>query len=145
LSDKNGFVNLYVSEENRGDNRIYDTKDGRKYVKVETISLDEYLPKETKVDLIKMDVQGAESLVLSGMEQTIIRSNPLTIFTEFWPKAITETGKSPEEFLQKLINFGFSLFFINDKKKCLEKIVNINHFANKYTGREYANIICYKK
>ncbi len=145
LSDKNGIVKLYISEENRGDNRIYDTKDGRKYVEVETITLDKYLPKETKIDLIKMDVQGAESLILSGMEQTITKSKILTIFTEFWPKAITETGKSPEEFLQKLINLGFSLHVINDTKKCLEKITNINYFAHKYKGRKYANIVCYKK
>ncbi len=144
LSDKKGFTRLYVSDENRGDNRIYNPKDGRKYVEVEIITLDEYLPKETKVDLIKIDVQGAEFLVLLGMEQTITKSKTLIIFTEFWPQAIIEIGKSPEEFLKKLIGFGFSLYNINNRKKCLEHIVDIKKFTYKYSGREYTNIICYK-
>lgn len=145
LSDHTGFIKLYVSIENRGDNRIYDTKDGRESIEVEMVSLDDYLPKDTKIDLIKMDVQGAESLILSGMEKTIKRSSPLIIFTEFWPKAIIETGKSPENFLQKLIDLGFTLHFINDNKKCIEKIINIKNFTSKYKGREFANLLCYKK
>lgn len=145
LSDHTGFVKLYISVENRGDNRIYDTKEGRDWVEVEMVSLDDYLSKDMKIDLIKMDVQGAEALILSGMEQTIKRLCPLTIFTEFWPKAITETGKSPEGFLQKLIDLGFSLYLINDKKKCIEEITDIKEFTNNYKGREFANLICYKK
>lgn len=144
LSNRTGIVKLYVSTENRGDNRIYDTKEGRESIEVKMISLDDYLPEDVTVDLIKMDVQGAEALILQGMEKTIKRTRSLTIFTEFWPKAITETGKSPEGFLQKLIDLGFSLYNINTKENKLEEIGEINQFVERYHNREYTNILCYK-
>lgn len=144
LSDRTGFVKLYISEENRGDNRIYDTKEGREWIEVEMISLDDYLPKETKVDLIKIDVQGVEALILNGMEKSISRSDKMIIFTEFWPDGIRKTGESPEEFLKKLVGFGFSLYNINTKEKKLEEIGGINQFVKRYYNREYTNIVCYK-
>ncbi len=144
LSDKKGTILFYPSDENRGDNRIYDPGDGRKYVEVETITLDEYLPQDTKVDIIKMDIQGGEYLALVGMEKTILRSESLTIFAEFWPKGIMETGKSPEEFLKKLKGYGFSLYNIKSRERKIEKIEDIEQFTKKYQGREYTNIIGYK-
>lgn len=144
LSDRKGLVKLYISEENRGDNRIYDTKEGRDWVEVEMISLDDYLPKEKKVDIIKMDVQGAEALILKGMEKIISYSDKMIIFTEFWPDGIRKTGESPEEFLKKLVGFGFSLYNINTKENKLEKIGEINQFAKRYYNSKYTNIVCYK-
>ncbi len=145
VSNTIGLLHLYVSNKNRGDNRIYDPGDGRQYVEVEVTTLDHTISPETRIDIIKMDIQGAEALALDGMEESIKRSKKITFFTEFWPESIKNTGRSPEEFLKKLISLGFTLYYINDEQKQLEEINDINKFANRFKGREYANLACYKK
>ncbi len=144
LSNKEGSIGFFSSIKNRADNRIYDPGDGRIYTEVETTTLDSNIPKDIKIDLIKMDIQGAEALAISGMEESIKRIGKTTLITEFWPDSVRKIGKSPEEFLEKLISLGFDLYNINGKKKRLEKITDTAQFTKKYRGREFANIIGYK-
>lgn len=47
---------------------------------VQAISLDEYFNDNTKIKLIKIDVEGAELHVLKGAEKLLRRSNPLLVF-----------------------------------------------------------------
>jgi len=61
VSNKNGKIKLYLSEENSGDHRIYNSHDGRKFIEVEAIRLDDYFKNYNgAIDFIKMDIQGAE-------------------------------------------------------------------------------------
>lgn len=61
--------------------RKYDRKEEEEVtlmVKVEM--LDNIIPKDHRVDLVKIDVEGAELLVLEGGIETIKRNRPLVIF-----------------------------------------------------------------
>ena len=60
--------------------RAYDKKEKDTYIFVETELLDAIIPTETKIALIKIDVEGAELLVLKGALQTIQRSKPVLLF-----------------------------------------------------------------
>ena len=60
--------------------RAYDKKEKDTYIFVETELLDTIIPAETKIALIKIDVEGAELLVLKGAIQTIQRSRPILLF-----------------------------------------------------------------
>ena len=89
LSDKKGEAVLSVNRYEYGGGTIKpnELKEGRTQVKVPTISVDELLDEKavTKVDVIKMDVEGVEPLVFAGMQRTI-RSNPqLQIIMEYTP------------------------------------------------------------
>src|SRR3990167_1916537 len=42
VSDKNGRLKLFLSEDNLADHRIYDSKDGRRFVEIESVKLDDY-------------------------------------------------------------------------------------------------------
>jgi len=145
LSDKEGVVGFYSSVKNRADNRIYDPGDGRVYTEIKTTTLDKILSPDTKIDFLKIDIQGAEALAIDGMKESIGRSGKMTLFTEFWPSSIEKTGRSAEKFLQKLIAFGFELYNIDDVKKKLDKITDLKSFSEQYKGREFTNIIGYKK
>ena len=49
-------------------------------IQVETDLLDNFIDSSEQIDLIKMDVEGAELLVLEGAINTIIRCKPLILF-----------------------------------------------------------------
>jgi len=51
----------------------------RQEIKVRTQRLDDAIPRELKIDLIKIDVEGAEGLVISGAIDTIRRNKPYII------------------------------------------------------------------
>ena len=60
------------------------------------------------VGLLKIDVQGAESLVLSGAQETLERSHP-AIFIEIDESALHQFGSSPEEIEQQLSRLGYRM------------------------------------
>jgi len=64
------------------------------FIEEETISLDEFFRKvvgNSKIDVIKVDTEGAEGLMVDGAER-ILRSNNLKIFCEFWPEHLGFLG-----------------------------------------------------
>lgn len=85
LSDKKGKVSFnYVLT-----NPAYSGLQKRQYdkpnekdtlIEVETDMLDALIPKEIKIDFIKIDVEGGEYGVLMGAKETIKRSQPVIIF-----------------------------------------------------------------
>lgn len=67
--------------------------------------LDELLPPNTRVDLIKIDVEGAELEVLQGAVQTIRQSQPVIIF-EHGLGASDYYGTRPEQVYELLTDSG---------------------------------------
>lgn len=49
-------------------------------IKVEVKTLDELLPTDTRIDLIKIDVEGGEFSVLKGALQTLKENKPVVVF-----------------------------------------------------------------
>jgi len=124
-SDKNGKIKLYICPYDSGHHTIKQdegiksynpdfTIDDAGFIEVEMVALDDYF-KETKrpIDVIKMDVEGAEMLALSGMDRLIKESGNLTMFVEFFPLLLRKMGSSPEEFIRRLLeDYNFSIFVI---------------------------------
>ncbi|WMW58588.1 FkbM family methyltransferase [Agrobacterium pusense] len=63
-----------------------------------------------KVDLIKIDVEGAEALVVAGANELLRRDKPLVV-TEFFPRWLRDvSGVDPELYLSKLRDIGYRIF-----------------------------------
>ncbi len=60
------------------------------------------------VDLIKLDVEGAELNILKGMEKTLAKSRP-AILVEVHPDKMRGFGCSPTDLVLLLSNYGYSL------------------------------------
>jgi FkbM family methyltransferase len=80
----------------------------RRTVEVEMTTIDDFLPPDLRVDLVKIDVEGHEPLVLRGMEGTIARSPGIRIVIEFADNLLLHTT-NPAEFLDYIRNLGLSI------------------------------------
>jgi FkbM family methyltransferase len=117
LSNRNGKTTLFLDKTNRGAHSVRHRNinmDGG-VAEIETITLDDFVQSkmETKrVDLIIMDVQGAEGLVIDGAEQTLRRSD-VKILMEFWPSGLRNIGTDPQDLIRKLQEYGFVITVID--------------------------------
>ncbi|HEX6386907.1 MAG TPA: FkbM family methyltransferase, partial [Anaerolineae bacterium] len=60
-----------------------------------------------RVDVIKMDIEGAEVSALRGLRQTIGNSPGITLIMEYNPQALKAFGFRPEEALSEVRGLGF--------------------------------------
>jgi FkbM family methyltransferase len=146
-------VPLFLTDDNKADSRIYSSDARRQKVVVQMVDLDHLLKENgiDKVDVIKMDIQGAEALALRGMSQVLANNPELVIFTEFWPWGMEQAGSSAIGFLQQLRDVGFSFHAIDEENRTLTSVDTMDelvamHRDLQYTGadlrRSHANLIC---
>ena len=141
-SDAPAILPLYISTDNRGDNRLYASDEERPQVEVKARPLDALL-RENKidtVDLIKIDVQGYEPKVIAGLRETITASPNLTLLTEFWPQGIDEAGEDANEFLQTLRELGLNLHELQPDGS-LAELTDDTDLIARHQGRRYTNLI----
>lgn len=86
---------LYLSGKYSGSNSIYKFNGEQcQFVDVETICLDNYFPKDKKINFIKIDVEGAEYEAILGMQKLIRKNHNIKIITEFNPIALRRGGSN---------------------------------------------------
>lgn len=115
VSNEAGSLRLYLAERNRGDHRIFQLEgEERPYVDVEAVTLDDYFgDRVSDVDFVKIDTQGAEMVILQGMEGILAQSEDLVLAVEYWPKGLHEFGFEPFAMLDLLESHGFRFFDLN--------------------------------
>ena len=146
VSDKNGIIKLFLSDNNKADHRIYDPENKRKYVEVGMISLDSYFKsKRTKIDVVKIDIQGAEMLAFKGMKRLLKNNKNCKILTEFWPIGLKRAGSSAKECLSFIRGMGYSISYLDEKKSQVIKVSD-NYLLKNFTEKKenFANLICIK-
>ena len=116
-----------------------DNRKTGKSIVIETDTLDVSLAKQGSpiVNIIKMDIEGAESIAIDGMKETINRSPRLAMFTEFYPKGIKRFGREPLGYLKKLQGFGLTLFIIDEDVKKLTPLPpqNFEGFIKSFSSK----------
>jgi FkbM family methyltransferase len=131
VSNTNDSHRLFIDRKFSGSHSLavnnLETKDKAESIIVETMTLDSYFD-DTRIDLIKIDAQGAEGLILEGGYKTF--KNTASILIEFWSYGIRNFGHKPEELLEKLYKLGFKSYAINnrgsiDDKRDLSGITNM--------------------
>jgi FkbM family methyltransferase len=79
---------------------------------VQVVVLDQVLAGESRIDLIKMDIEGGEGRALKGMSAILARHRPI-IFSEFSPGALPRiSGVTPEAYLARWRAAGYMLYTI---------------------------------
>jgi len=137
LSDRAGTRELFFGD-NQTTHSFGDKRGTGRSESVVTDTLDNSLRAlgYSGVDIIKMDIEGAEPLVLEGMRETIARNHALTIIFEFHPNAIRRLGYSPLKFLKTFKKFGFSMSVIDEDRGNCVPIDDLPAFTKSFHGKE---------
>ena len=148
VSDMAGSRLLFLEQDNRGHNSFAkDTEKPGEGVVVETDTLDNMLKAfdSPKIDILKIDIEGAEPIALRGMKESIARSQNMIIITEVYPLCMERLGESPTAYLKELEAIGFKLSSIDEEKKALTPIDDIEKFVkNIPKGEFFKNIFAEK-
>ena len=102
---------------------------------VKLVRLDDYwrdhpLP---RLDLMKIDVEGAEVRMLRGARKTIERFHPLIVF-EVCPSWLTKMQTSPAELFAELTNHGYRIHPLPQGAIAWERQVTLDDVAKLGTG-----------
>ena len=82
---------------------------------VDLVNLDCFVRDELggrAIDLVKIDAEGAESIVLQGMKETLKQNRQITVLCEFNAARVSFTGGDPKQALSFLASLGFELRYI---------------------------------
>lgn len=121
ISDSSGIVS-YTRNSEQPDPTLTSAgidleRDSVKTISIKAVTLDDFFKNiDTKPDVVKIDVEGAEMQVLSGMEKLIEHNNP-KMFVEVHPERLLKFRSSVNEVISFLLERGYNIFEIEDMRK----------------------------
>ena len=125
IGDEDGSLDLFLSYASNWASAFKTPINIDQKITVPSKRLDTFLKDKGKVDLVRMDVEGYETKIVDGMEETLKQKN-LMLFIEIHPLF---TGKNRcKAFLQKLDRFGFAPFavvFGNHPGKLIKNVTDM--------------------
>jgi FkbM family methyltransferase len=109
-----GHVTMSANPANKGD--LYPLREADSTVPMlrgDELGLD-------RVDLLKIDVQGAELAVLQGLRETMARSRPgLAVMIEAWPYGLARFGDSAAALLDELLALALPVAMLDHQAHVL--------------------------
>ncbi len=145
LTDRTGTIKLFLSKMSPI-HSIAEPPECRGEIYVQTVSLDEFLAEDPRVDIIKMDIEGSEILALRGMRRIIESNKSLKIFLEFLPRQFEAAGFTADDYFDLLKGYGFKISLFDEYQKRLlpvEGIEFIRSFMREHSII-YVNMLCQK-
>lgn len=103
-----------------GHSSLYDFADSDegwtiKDVAVEVRPLDDLIAPGERVDVVKIDVEGAELDVLAGMKRILATHPEIVLITEFGPSHLARTGVTPEAWFGAFAAQGLDALAIDEE------------------------------
>jgi len=140
VSDGTNPVQLYTSTFNTGDHQLFH-KGRRKTIEVTCTTLDNYFPVGARVDVIKMDVQGAEGAAFRGMRRVLQENDSIQVIWELSPSQLKDAGTSAMELLKWLEALSFNFTIVDDTSGNVTK-ATIEEVLKSCPRDSFVNILC---
>ena len=115
---------------------------------VRAVPLDYLLEREERIDVVKIDVEGAEGRVIRSAQAILTKHRP-TLFFEFTPNGLLDvSGISGEDFLDSLTSMGYSFKILSSTDESPSQMSNrapnkssdiLEYLAE--SGRTYLDLI----
>ncbi len=100
---------------NSGDSRVNDASTAVSG-QVQGLRLDDLaVIRNSKIDVIKSDLQGVDQIAFEGLAETIERDRPV-IIVEFWPQGILNSGSQPDKVLDFYEQLGYEIYDLDRNK-----------------------------
>lgn len=147
LSNKKGFLEIFPGESSaRVDLPDGDQSAWKKHLKeeVQTITIDEYVKEKgiTRLDFVKLDVDGHESFILEGAKDTLSKFSPL-ILLEFCEEHQSGAGRTCQDLLRIITSYNYNLYDIHS----MVLISDLVAFEKMLRGKYYQSfdVLCIKQ
>ncbi len=149
LSNQSGSVAMGIADcedDNQGIGSIVNLSERATstFISVPCMTIDEFViaKKIAKLNLIKMDVQGAELLVLEGGPKTFFELSP-NLLVEFSPKDLGHLSKTSVDLFLRLQSYGYLMFTLRSSRlgyqlteeKITPQFSAANVYCTKFTGK----------
>ena len=115
LSDAAGEGRLYLSRNNLGDHQVFAGDGPRSSLPIALLRGCDYLAEKTgRIDLVKVDTQGAEYHVLAGLMPLLSQLElPPRLIVELTPHALQQAGASGRALVELLATLGLPMWIID--------------------------------
>lgn len=135
-----GEMLLYSNPDNKGDNRLYPDPMLAASQPTRVESLDALCAKHgiDAIDFLKMDVQGAELLVLEGAQKILRASPQCLVMAEFWPEGLRRCGGDPAHYFELFASVGIRLKEMVGREL---REVDPARLIRETPGRRYRNLV----
>jgi FkbM family methyltransferase len=125
VSNKSGEISFLLGQHDKQGSLVGIGRESQNSIKIQCISIDDYIRDTNQnPDFIKIDVEGAESMVLEGASE-LLKNKPKLFIELHTPEQDVAVG-------QILKEFGYEVYRINenqkpgsDKGEYLEKVSNL--------------------
>nr|CAD62205.1 Ata11 protein [Saccharothrix mutabilis subsp. capreolus] len=113
------------------------TGEAGRAVEVPTTTLSEYWERlgRPRVDLIKVDVEGAEPLVIAGARELLAANPDVLVITEYYPRNLRWGGSDEHHYLELLRRSGLTCQTIDDDGGLRPDLPSLQ-------GDDYVNLLC---
>jgi FkbM family methyltransferase len=117
VSEHCGEELLFLDDSNLAVTGLVATGASDAAVRASCVTVDEFLPVDQRVDVVKIDVEGAELRVLRGMARTVASASPsLTAFVEVHPGQLEADGSCGEAVIRELERLGLRSELIDERR-----------------------------
>lgn len=109
--DTAGTVEFWLSEGDFGNHSTVPISGAGRTMQVPAVRLDDVLADDPRVTLVKIDAEGADQLVVRGME-AVLRSARPAVIVEFIPNDLALKGEDPQEILGYYRSLGLDVHVV---------------------------------
>ena len=132
VSDVDGEVEFNIFDTS-GHNSMFSEGESYDVIHVKTVCLDNHLSDLKRVHIVKIDVEGAEALVLQGMKNIIAMNPDIKIIMEFAPSNLKRAGTEPEGLISMIRAMGLGIAVIDEDSRQIRTHVTDEELCKVYS------------